>query len=491
MANENDDTRAEKLKKISALREQGVELYPYSFDVTTAISKIRDEFDGKLAAEDKTEHQAGIAGRIMLKRGMGGVLFMDLADEDATIQLFFQKNQLHDNFKLAQEIDLGDIIGVHGTVFKTKLGELSVWVESFRILTKSLTGLADKYHGLKDVELRYRNRSLDMVMNPESRQVLKKRFLMTQAVREYMVDSGYLEVETPITQVVYGGAAAKPFTTHHHKLDMDMFLRVAPEQNLKKLLAGGMEAVFEIGKNFRNENTDRTHNPEFTMLEAYRGYVDYTAMIDLLEGLVEHVCMKLFGTLEITSGGQEISFARPWKQLTVKDALKQLAGIDADALSDDELFGKVEKLNKEFHSRTRGEATLILFEEYCEEKLIQPTHIIDYPKESTPFSKVNRKDDTLIERFESFVLGRELANAYSELNDPVLQRTLLEEQVKMADRGADEIWGQVDEEFLSAMELGIPPAGGIGIGLDRLAMTLLNQDSIRDIIYFPTMKPRD
>ncbi len=491
MTPEHDDTRTEKLKKIEALKERGVELYPYSFDVTTNITAIRDQFDAKLEAEQKTDHNVAVAGRIMLKRGMGGVLFMDIADQDARIQLFMQKNQLGEDFKLAGEIDLGDIVGARGFVFKTKLGELSIWVESFEILTKSLTGLADKYHGLKDIELRYRNRSLDMVMNPESRQVLKQRFLMTQAVREFMVQKGYLEVETPITQTVYGGAAAKPFTTHHHKLDMDMYLRVAPEQNLKKLLAGGMEAVFEIGKNFRNENTDRTHNPEFTMMEAYRAYVDYHDMIDLLEGLVEHVCMKLFGSLIVSSGGHEVNFARPWRQITVKDALKQLAQIDVDSLSDEELFTRVEKLNKEFHNRSRGEATLILFEEYCEEKLIQPTHIIDYPKESTPFSKVNRKDDSLIERFESFVLGRELANAYSELNDPVLQRSLLEEQVAMGEKGAEEIWGQVDEEFLAALELGVPPAGGIGIGLDRLAMTLLGQDSIRDIIYFPTMKPRD
>ena len=488
---ENDDIRQEKIRKITEMRDAGLELYPYGYEVNARIAEVRDKHDAQLKAEDKTEHRVGLAGRIMLKRGMGGVLFMDILDESGRMQLFFQKNQLADDFKLAQQIDLGDIVGVQGFVFKTKLGELSIWVESFEILAKSVTGIADKYHGLKDVELRYRNRSLDMVMNPDSREVLRKRFLMTQAIREFMAQDDYLEVETPITQVVYGGAAAKPFTTHHHKLDMDMFLRVAPEQNLKKLLAGGMTAVFEIGKNFRNENIDRTHNPEFTMMEAYRAYVDYTAMIDLLERLVEHVCLKLFGTTEITSGGQEISFARPWKQISVKDALKQLADLDVDAMSDEDLYTRVAKLDKEFHSKSRGEAILILFEEYCEEKLIQPTHVIDYPKESTPFSKQNRKDSTLIERFESFVLGRELANAYSELNDPILQRTLLESQVKMAENGAEEIWGQVDEEFLEAMELGMPPAGGIGIGLDRLAMTLLDQDSIRDVIYFPTMKPRN
>lgn len=488
---EREDTRAEKLQKIHNLQQKGVELYPYSFSVDTSTSDVRKDYESALKAEDKTDKRVSLAGRIMLKRGMGGVLFMDLMDESGRIQLFFQKNQLGVDFALAREIDLGDIVGVDGFVFKTKMGELSIWVESFQILTKSLTGIADKYHGLKDIELRYRNRSLDMVMNPSSREVLTKRFLMTQAIREFMVQDGYLEVETPITQVVYGGAAAKPFVTHHHKLDMDMYLRVAPEQNLKKLLAGGMTAVFEIGKNFRNENIDRTHNPEFTMLEAYRAYVDFEAMIDLLERLVEHVCMKLFGTTEIESGGQSISFKRPWRQTSVKQALKDIAKIDVDALSDKVLFEMVEKLDKEFHSKSRGEAILILFEEHCEEKLIQPTHVIDYPKESTPFSKKNRKDPELIERFESFVLGRELANAYSELNDPVLQRTLLEDQVKLAEKGAEEIWGQVDEEFLAAMELGMPPAGGIGIGLDRLAMTLLNQDSIRDIIYFPTMKPRD
>lgn len=287
-----------------------------------------------------------------------------------------------------------------------------------------------------------------------------------------------------------GGAAARPFTTYHHKLELDMYLRVSPEQYLKRLLAGGLDAVFEIGKSFRNETIDRTHNPEFTMLEAYRAYKDYTYAMDLMERLVEHICDSVFGTRQFRYGKTNIEFKRPWRRLSVIDGLRELAGLDVANLSDNELYKRVEALNKEFRQKSRGEAILILFEEYAENKLVEPTHVIDYPKESTPFARDHRHDPALIERFESFVAGREIANAYSELNDAARQRELLENQARLKKNEEDEVWGDLDEEFLTALELGMPPAAGIGIGLDRLAMVLLNQPSIRDVIFFPTMKPK-
>lgn len=489
MAQDNDTIRAEKLAKIEALRQLGYNPYPYSFELDAKIGDLLGEYAGQLKPGDHTDRTVRIAGRAMSVRVMGKVIFVDLKDESGQMQLFIREDELGEDFALAKLVDAGDVIGVQGQVGTTKTGELSLFVNQLEILTKSLTGLVDQYYGLKDIELRYRNRSLDLLTNPESLKTLRLRFVLMQKIREFMTSIGFLEVETPIVQTVYGGAAATPFKTHHEKLDMDMYLRVSPEQHLKRLLVGGFEAVYEMGKNFRNENIDRTHNPEFTMMEAYIAYQDYTYMMDMMERLFEYVLMGMFGTTTVMHEGQEISFARPWKRLTVIEALKTLADIDIDALSDDELFALAAKTNKELLRKVRGEAIMVLFEEYCEDKIVQPTHIIDYPKESTVFSKVHRQDSELIERFESYVAGKEVSNGYSELNDAVLQRQLLEEQTKLQEAGAEEIWGQVDEEFLAAMDIGMPPAAGIGIGIDRMAMLLLDQASIRDIIFFPTMKP--
>lgn len=487
---EVDAIRSERLKKLERIRELGYNLYPYSFNKDANISFIREKYEKKLEAHEQTKDYYNIAGRILFRRNMGNVYFLDLQDEDSKLQVFCRKNDLGDKFALVKLLDIGDIIGVKGYVFKTKMGELSLYVEDIELLVKSLSDLGDKYHGVRDIELKYRNRPLDMIMNPDSRDILKKRFLITQYVREFMINEGYLEIETPITQVTYGGAAAKPFITHHNELDLDLYLRVSPEQSLKRIMVGGMEAIFEINKNFRNESIDKTHNPEFTMLEAYRAYVDYENMMDLLERMVEHIALKLFNTTKLKFKGKEVDVKAPWKRVSVKDALNKAKRWDVDKMSDKELFAEVKKLKKEMHHKTRGEAILILFEEYGEETAIQPTHFIDYPKESTVFCKGKRGNPELIERFESFICGMEIANAYSELNDAVLQRNLLEEQKKIKDEGAEETWGEIDEDFLEAMDLGLPPAGGIGIGIDRIVMVLLNQESIRDIIYFPTMKPK-
>jgi len=486
---DENQLRNERINKAEALREMGINPYPNSFSIDKTLKEIRDEYDDKIEAHEQTEDFFHVGGRIILNRSMGGLAFMTIQDEDDKLQITFMKKQLGDEFKKLKFYDLGDIIGVYGKVFKTKKGELSILVESFEMLCKSLTDLGGKYGGIKDIELKYRNRSLDMISNPDSKQILKNRFLITQKIREFMVKEGFLEVETPITQLSYGGAAANPFVTHHNDLDMDMFLRVSPEQSLKRIISGGMNAVFEINKNFRNESIDRTHNPEFTMLEAYRAFKDYTYCMDMMERLVEFVCLEVFGTLELEFRDEKVSFARPWKKVTVKDALKEAKGWDVDSMSDEDLFKECEIIGEKLPKQTRGYAILALFEEFGEPTGVQPTHFIDYPAESTPLCKQHRDDPALIERFESFVCGMEICNAYSELNDGKRQRDLFEVQTAFSEEGQDETWGDgLDEEFLAAIDLGLPPTGGIGIGIDRLVMVLLNQNSIRDIIYFPTMK---
>ena len=486
-----ESIRDERIKKAEALRELGINPYPNNYTIDKELQEIHNEYDEKLEAQDHSGDEYSVAGRIILHRDMGGLQFMTIQDESGQLQLSFMKKKLEDKFKLLKYFDLGDIVGVKGEVFKTKKGELSILVKEFEMLCKSLSDLGDKFHGVKDIELKYRNRSLDMVTNTESRDLIKNRFLITQKIREFMIKEGYLEVETPITQVSYGGAAADPFVTHHNDLDMDLFLRVSPEQSLKRIIAGGMNAVFEINKNFRNEGIDRTHNPEFTMMEAYRSFKDYTYCMDMLERMVEFVMMEVFGTLECEFDGQKVNFQRPWKRLSVKDALKEAKGWDVDKMSDDDLFAEVKKIGEDLPKQTRGYAILALFEEFGEPLGVQPTHFIDYPVESTPLCKQHRDDPELIERFESFVCGMEISNAYTELNDGKRQRELFTEQSDFKEEGQEETWGDgLDEEFLDAIDLGMPPTGGIGVGIDRLAMVLLNQESIRDIIYFPTMKPK-
>ncbi len=485
---------SEKLKKLQDLRAAGLDPYPYTYDPTHTAQQISEKYSS-LKPGEHTTHKVGVAGRVLLKRVMGKASFFQLQDQTGKIQIYLREDSLGvEKYELIiKKVDTGDILGVEGTIFKTKMGEVTVDVSSYQLLTKSLLLLPEKYHGLQDIELRYRQRYVDLFVNPEIREVFRKRSLMIKAVREYFAEQGFLEVETPTLQTIYGGASAKPFITHINAWNMKMYLSISPELFLKRLLVGGLEKVFTICKNFRNEDVDPSHNPEFTMLEAYESYVDYQAMMGHMEKVYEQAGVALHGTTKVKHKYKgedvELDFKAPWKRMTVIEAIKHYADLDVERMSVEHLRKLL--LNK--HIEWEGELSwglgmMRLFEELVEDKLIQPIHIIDHPKETTPLCKAHRRDSRLIERFESFCLGMELSNAYSELNDPLLQRSLLEEQQRQLHAGSEEAH-PLDEDFLNALEYGMPPAGGLGIGIDRMAVLLTGQDSIRDVILFPTMKP--
>lgn len=479
----------ERIKKLGEIRTLGIDPYPYSYGHKDSAADLHREF-GSLKNEEKSRKKACIAGRVMTLRRMGKVTFATIQDQTGKIQLYFRHDDIgkkrYDFLKL---LDLGDIIGAEGIVFKTRMGEVTVYVEDYQLLTKALRPLPEKFHGLKDEEIKYRKRYLDLIMNPETKEMLVKKSLIIEGMREFLKKKGFIEIETPTLQVQYGGANARPFRTRINAWDMEMFLSISPELYLKRLLVGGFEKVFTICKNFRNEGVDQFHNPEFTMMECYQAYVDYNEMMKLIEEMVEHCCIKVNGGTKVMYEGKEIDFKAPWKRMTMKESLKKYAGIDVDRLVDAELFEMKNTYNLECNDGvTRGIMIQLLFEKLVEGKLFEPTHITDHPIESTPLCKPKRGDPALIERFESFVMGRELTNAYSELNDPILQRKLLEEQASQLRGGAEEAH-PMDEDFVQAIETGMPPAGGLGIGVDRLALFLTGAKSIREIIPFPTMRP--
>ena len=481
----------ERIRKLNELREKGINPYPYSYDVSKKSSEIKKEFS-YLKPEDHSGKEESLAGRIVLLRRMGKASFATIRDGEGDIQVYLRSDDVGaDNYKLLKKLDLGDFIGVKGELFATKTGEITIYVKSFEILSKSIKPLPEKFHGIKDTETKYRKRHLDLIINPESKEVFKKRLLIMKSIRDFMADRGFLEVETPLLQTQYGGAAARPFITHHYELDMDMYLRISPELYLKRLIVGGFEKVFDMNKNFRNEGIDTTHNPEFTMLEAYQAYADYNDMMDLMESMYDYVARKVLGTTKINFKGQEVDVAKPWKRITMLDAIKEYAGIDVSSMSVEELQDFVEENLIDFDKEKNwGNYVGAIFEHFCEDKFVNPTFVIDHPRESTPLCKGLRSgDDRLIERFEPFCMGMELGNAYSELNDPVLQRELLEDQQRQLVAG-DEEANPLDEDFLDAIETGMPPTGGIGIGIDRMVMLLLGQESIRDVLFFPTMKPK-
>ncbi len=481
-----------KLQKRKEIEERGINPYPYNFDQTHHAREINEK-NAHLGAGEHTSDEVSIAGRIMLRRVMGKASFFHIQDASGKVQVYLQEDALgKDSYDIiAKKLDMGDIIGVQGTIFKTKMGEVTVQAKMAFLLCKSLLPMPEKYHGLKDEELRYRQRYIDLVFNPEVKDVLVKRAMIYRAIREFLDKHGFVEVQTPILQTEYGGANARPFVTKINAWNMKMYLRIAYELHLKRLIVGGMEKIYDLSYCFRNEDADRTHNPEFAMMEIQWAYADYFDAMRLTEELWEHVAKKVLGTTVINYHGQEINLKSPWKRLTMKDALKTLANVDVDALSDEELTNICRNYNVEFKGDiNRGTMIFHLFEELCEDKLIQPTHIIDHPKESCPLAKQHRSNPELIERVEPFINGWEVGNCYSELTDPILQRKLLEEQVKKG-RGGDEEAHPMDEDYINALEFGLPPNCGIGIGVDRMVMLLTDQNSIRDVMPFPTMKPRE
>ena len=483
---EQESLRREKLVK---LQEEGKDPFDvYKVKRTHSSKQVKDNFE-ELEGKEVT-----VAGRIMSKRGQGKVVFSDIYDRDGKIQLFIKIDEVGEEaLKQYKTNDLGDWVAATGEVFKTKTGEVSVKVKTVELISKSLKPLPEKWHGLKDPDLRYRQREVDIITNPEVKDTFIKRSQIISGIRSFLDNRGFLEVETPMLATIAGGASARPFITHHNTLDLDMFLRIAPELYLKRCIVAGFEKVYELGRTFRNEGMSVRHNPEFTMIELYQAFADYNDMMELTENMVAEVCKKVNGTTKVTYQGTEIDFMPPWRRITMVDAVKEYAGVDYNEFkSDADAQAVAKEKNLEFSKPlnivTKGEVLNALYEEFCEEHMIQPTFIIDYPVEISPLTKKKRGNEMFTERFEGFVFGRELCNAYSELNDPIVQRERFAQQEKERELGDDEAY-MIDEEFMSALETGMPPTGGLGIGIDRLIMFLTDSASIRDVILFPTMKP--
>ena len=473
--------------KLKELQEAGQD----PFQITKYVVKhhsadIKENFEALEGSE------TSIAGRIMSKRGMGKAMFCDLQDVKGRIQLYVRIDELGEEaFAKFKKIDIGDIVGVEGEVFKTKRGEISVKAHKVTLLSKSLQPLPEKFHGLTDKEMRYRQRYVDLIMNEDVRRTFQIRTAFIKHVRKYLDDRDYLEVETPVLNTISGGATARPFITHHNTLDIDMYMRIATELNLKRLTVGGFERVYEIGRIFRNEGMDPKHNPEFTTIELYEAYADFHDMMDIAEGILSTAAQDILGSYQVNWLGVDIDLTPGWPRLTMIDAVKQYVGVDFDAISDDEEACKAVEavgIDMEGCERTWGTALYEAFDQRVEEKLVQPTFITMYPVEVSPLTKRSPKDPRLTERFELFINHCEFANAFSELNDPIDQRGRFEHELALRDMGNDEA-GMMDEDFINALEYGLPPTGGMGIGIDRCVMMLTNSDSIRDVILFPTMKP--
>ena len=492
---EQELVRRESLQK---LRDLGVDPYPADlFDVNTTSKQIKEKY------KEGEELNVVIAGRLMSRRIMGKASFAELQDSDGKIQIYVNRDEVCEtedktmyNTVFKKLLDIGDIIGITGTVFITKVGEISVKVKELKVLTKSLRPLplpkidADGtvHDAFTDPEKRYRQRYVDLVVNPEVKDAFIKRTKLTNSMREFLNKKEYLEVETPILQPLYGGAAARPFKTHHNTLDMELYLRIANELYLKRLVVGGFDGVYEFSKDFRNEGMSRFHNPEFTQMELYVAYKDYAWMMDLVEEMVEKIAMDLHGKTEIQVGDNLINFQRPWKRYTMYEAIEHFTGIDISKMDEATMAETAKKLGVEVDkSMGRGKLIDEIFGEKCEGQLIQPTFITDYPVEMSPLAKKHREHEGLVERFEAICNGKEICNAFSELNDPIDQRARFEEQLELGKRGDDEAM-LLDEDFLRAIEYGMPPTAGLGIGIDRLSMIMTNSNSIQDVLFFPQMK---
>lgn len=475
-------------EKLDQLRQAGMDPFVQtSYPVDTHAKEITDHYD---QYEGKT---VSLAGRMMSKRVMGKASFADLQDSSGRMQLFVGRDNLGtDAYQWFKKYDIGDIIGVKGEVFTTKTGQISVRVYEMTLLSKSLQPLPEKFHGLTNTDVRYRQRYVDLIMNPEVRDTFVKRSQIISAIRTYLAGEGFMEVETPILVNNAGGAAARPFETHFNALNEDLKLRISLELYLKRLIVGGLERVYEIGRVFRNEGLDTRHNPEFTLMELYQAYTDYHGMMDITEDMVVHVCEKVLGTTKVTYQGTELDFSKGWKRMTMADAVKEYAGLDFMNMSPEEALEavKAKGLTPEKGKESWGDLLAFCYEEFVEENLMQPTFITDYPVEVSPLAKRKPSDPRLTERFECFVYGRELCNAFSELNDPIDQRGRFERQVALRAAGDDEA-NMMDDDFITALEYGMPPTGGMGMGIDRLVMFLTDSASIRDVLLFPTMKPLD
>lgn len=472
--------------KLLALQEAGQDPYAITkFGVTAKNADIRASF------EEMENQPVAIAGRIMSRRIMGKASFLDLRDHSDRMQVYVKRDDVGaDVYTEFKKWDIGDIIGVEGFVFRTQKGEISVHAQKITLLSKALLPLPEKFHGLRDTDTRYRQRYLDLIVNPEVKEAFVRRSQIITEIRSYLNGREFLEVETPVLHNLAGGAAARPFITHHNTLDMDLYLRIALELHLKRLIVGGFDRVYEIGRVFRNEGMDTRHNPEFTLLELYQAYTDYNGMMDLTEDLIRTVARRVLGTAQITYGGVAIDLEKPFERLSMLDAVKKYAGVDFGAVATEE---EAKALAKEHHieyedRHKKGDILNLFFETYVEDKLIQPTFVMNHPVEISPLAKRMPENPAYTERFELFIVGREHANAFSELNDPLDQRARFEAQAALKAAGDDEA-NDVDEDFLTALEYGMPPTGGLGIGVDRLVMLLTDSASIRDVLLFPTMKP--
>jgi lysyl-tRNA synthetase class 2 len=480
------DLLAERREKLERLRSEGIEAFPHDFDGRTPIAEVRAAHEGLAAGED-TDASYRVAGRLVARRGHGKSAFLDLEDGTGRIQLHSQADLLGaGEHEALLHVDLGDLIGAEGTAFATRKGELSIRIGSWELLAKSLRPPPDKYHGLEDVETRYRRRELDLIANAETRELFRKRATAVSAVREWLDREGFLEVETPVLQPLYGGALARPFTTHHNALDRDLYLRIATELYLKRLIVGGLDRVYEMGKDFRNEGVSHKHNPEFTMLEWYEAYADYSDAAERLEQLVAFVAERVNGTTQIEREGRQIDLAPPWKRLTLRDAIRERSGIDIGEHPTREALA--DAMDSE-PDPEEGWGKLVdgLLSKEVEPNLIEPTFILDYPVEMSPFAKGHRRTEGLVERWEAIVGGIEIANAFSELNDPDEQRRRFEQQASEQARGDEEVQ-PYDESYVEALEQGMPPTGGVGLGIDRLVMLLTGAQTLREVLLFPAMR---
>ncbi|UCH83613.1 MAG: lysine--tRNA ligase [Candidatus Latescibacterota bacterium] len=478
--------KAVRIEKLEKLTEAGVNPYPYRFEVSHKVEDV-----ARLETElTEAETVVALAGRVMALRGHGATTFGHIEDRSGRLQFYARKDALGpDSYKNFKLVEVGDMIGIRGNVFRTKTGELTVRVGEYEVLSKAIRPLPEKWHGLQDKELRYRQRYVDLIVNPQVREIFEKRSRLIHTMRRYLLDRGYLEVETPILQPIYGGASARPFMTHHNALDLDLYLRIADELYLKRLIVGGFEKVFEFCKDFRNEGVDRSHNPEFTMMECYSAYEDYMDYMEMVEDMMRVVATELGEDGKITYQGNQIDFNKPWRRVRFFEALEEATGVDFRSMEENVILDAAARYGIETGKiATPAKGLDLIFGEVVEPQLLQPTFVYDYPKALSPLAKDHRSKPGLVERFEPFIGGFEVGNAFSELNDPREQRRRFEEQAAMRSRG-DEEAQVVDEDYLRALEYGMPPTAGLGLGVDRLAMIFTDSRSIREVLFFPQMRP--